>query len=116
MYIQYHNIIIYNIFSTNTYPSESHRVKGHSHIPLKSGLLISLFINSSGVKPSRPSHSGTYPASGATRSGVVVDEEVSGFSMVENRLDVRRDEEGGANAVQVLASSVAIMVIIFMVF
>ena len=29
---------------------------------------------------------------------------------------MRRDEEGGANAVQVLASSVAIMVIIFMVF
>lgn len=52
-----------------TYPSESHRVKGHSHIPLRSGLLISLDINFFGGRPDRSSQSGTYPASGAIRSG-----------------------------------------------
>ena len=38
-------------------------------MPAKSGLDMSLFMNSSGERPGRFSHSGTYPASGAIRSG-----------------------------------------------
>jgi hypothetical protein len=55
--------------STISIPFESHLVNGHSHIPLRSGLLISVAINLSGVRPARSSQSGTYPASGANRSG-----------------------------------------------
>ena len=58
-----------NILSLQTYPSESHRVKGHSHMPAKSGFDMSLAMNCSGERPGRFSHSGTYPASGATRFG-----------------------------------------------
>ena len=52
------------------YPSASHRVKGHSHIPDKSALLISDFKNSSSGKPGRSSQSGTHPAPGASRTMV----------------------------------------------
>ena len=58
-------------YTKNTYPAASHNVNGHSHIPLRSGLLISDAIYSSGARPGRFSHSGTYPASGAIRSGDV---------------------------------------------
>ena len=56
---------------STAYPSESHRVKGHSHIPLRSGLDMSLFMNSSGDRPGRFSHSGTHPAPGGSRVGGV---------------------------------------------
>jgi len=75
----------------SAHPSEFHRVNGHSHIPLKSGLLISLLTNSSGDNPVRPSHSGTHPASGAIRSGG--DEMVDDASCVTMELD-----EGVKNA------------------
>lgn len=52
-----------------TYPSESHRVSGHSHMPPKSGFDMSEAMNSSCFNPVLPSHSGVEPASGATRSG-----------------------------------------------
>lgn len=75
-----HRIFILNNHSTSshgTYPSESHLVRGHSHISDRSGLERSDFMNSSGGKPVLPSHSGTYPAPGASLTG--------GGSMTEAR-------------------------------
>lgn len=56
------------------------RVRGHSHIPERSGLDMSDFMNCSGVRPGRSSHSGMEPASGAVRSG-------------GERVDERRDDD-----------------------
>ena len=82
-----------------TYAVSSHRVKGHSHIPLKSGFFISLCINSPGDKPSRPSQSGSHPASGAVRSGEAA---VAGFSTVDESLVLALWLEIGAKAAAVV--------------
>jgi hypothetical protein len=64
---------------------------------LKSGLLMSLLMNSSGARPVRPSHSGSQPALGAIRSGGL--EMVDDASCVDMILDdVDNDDEGMTKA------------------
>lgn len=72
-----------------SYPSESHLVKGHSHMPLKSGLPMSEAKNSSCGKPGRSSHSGTHPAPGASRTNPVAASSVS--AVAANRAVVACD-------------------------
>lgn len=68
------------------YPSESHRVSGHSQRPLISGLDVSLAMNSSGDNPGRSSQSGIHPAPGADRSGGA-----SETAVAENIVDFMND-------------------------
>ena len=73
---------------------------------------MSLFINSSGVKPVRPSQSGSHPASGAIRSGAEV---VSGFSIVDASLVESGESGAGAKALVVARVESRAAAVIFMV-
>ena len=84
-----YNLCWFIVYKSNSYPSLSHLVSGHSHIPARSGLPILLLMNSSGANPSRSSHSGVYPASGAV---------LSGASRVDWRCVLKDDCLLGANA------------------
>lgn len=70
--------------------SLSHFVRGHSHIPERSGFDMSDAMNSAGVRPERFSHSGVLPAEGAMRSGA--------DSRVEERAVVRTVDWGAEKA------------------
>ena len=73
------------------YPAESHLVRGHSHMPAKSGLSMSEAKNSDSGKPGRSSQSGTHPAPGASRTRL-------GSSVVEPKADEVRVVVAGAKA------------------
>ena len=67
---------------------------------------MSLFMNSSGDRPSRPSQSGIHPASGATRSGGAAVEEASLVEVtaaveVAGTLILVLNDREGAKAVRV---------------
>lgn len=75
MRFEHHDMTMLKLDSTHSLLS--HLVIGHSHIPLKSDLLLSDFMYSSGDKPGRSSHSGLNPASGAVRTGTPGDSTVA---------------------------------------
>lgn len=99
--------------------SLSHRVRGHSHIPPKSGLDMSEAMNSSGERPGRSSHGGVEPAEGAVRSGgdSSVDWRADGDDDDDDDLLLlrRRDGRGAVKAVVVAMVERRTTVVNFMV-
>ncbi len=81
-------------------------------MPAKSGFDMSLSMNFSGERPGRFSHSGTYPASGAIRSGGSMVLE----SSVEETFVVREENprtEGVAKARAAIDSFILYIIVVF---